>query len=525
MFALATVIGRTMDKYNLFYGIKACRREYAVTFLGSGLIFFVLAYLLFGYIENSKPAKKSSSEILSFLFDRKPFLIPFCAFIISWIPYLICYPGSPCGDFWSQIFQSFGVIPLDNNYPLFSTLVYGAVMKFGKAVGSDNIAVFILTVSQTIMMASLFAWIIYLLRKIPHPARLVLFLIFAFSPSVALYTIYVAKDMVYAFWIAVFTVFLFLMIRNGRLTRPETTGFLIASAMCILWRNNGIHTLVPTLFVMLFVKSVSRKQVAASFITVLVVYFAIHKVVMPAYNIPEGSITEMLSLPFQQTARTVKYHGKKIPNDEREIIDKILDYDNLAENYCPYRADGVKGEPMKVGSQKQPTSKELKSYLRVWFKQTRKYPSTAFAATANNTYAYFAPGKKKANLHKLLVTSPEIRMEHYDIDRNKYSSNFTLPDNSIYAKTVSYLPKVNGETFILRNFTGVSFFTWLMIAACFFMIKRRAYKYLLVALPSLITLLVCIASPVNGESRYALPYMFCAPFLLGICFLLNGNDE
>ncbi|MBO7394116.1 MAG: hypothetical protein J6U98_07960, partial [Abditibacteriota bacterium] len=93
------------------------------------------------------------------------------------------------------------------------------------------------------------------------------------------------------------------------------------------------------------------------------------------------------------------------------------------------------------------------------------------------------------------------------------------------AKTLSFLPQANGETFILRNFTGVSFFTWLMIAACFFMIKRRAYKYLLTALPSLITLLVCIASPVNGEIRYALSYMFCAPFLIGICFLIAQDNK
>ncbi|MBP5718642.1 MAG: hypothetical protein J6X53_06655, partial [Abditibacteriota bacterium] len=309
LFAVATVIGRTMDKYNSFYGIKTSPVKYTALFVGSGLIFFTLAYLLFGYIENAKPAEKSDNKFFSFFFDRKPFFIPFCAFIVAWIPYLICYPGSPCGDFWSQIFQSFGIIPLDNNYPLFSTLVYGAVMKFGKAVGSDNIAVFILTVSQTVLMASLFAWIIYLLRRIPHCARFVLFLIFAFTPAVALYAIYIAKDMVYAFWIAVLTIFLFLLIRQGKLSPIQTAGFIVASAMCVLWRNNGIHTLVPTLFIMLFIKGVSKKQVAASFITVLVVYFAIHKVIMPACNIPEGSITEMLSLPFQQTARTVKYRG------------------------------------------------------------------------------------------------------------------------------------------------------------------------------------------------------------------------
>ncbi|MBP5738958.1 MAG: hypothetical protein J6X38_07760, partial [Abditibacteriota bacterium] len=79
LFAVATVIGRTMDKYNSFYGIKTSPVKYTALFVGSGLIFFTLAYLLFGYIENAKPAEKSDNKFFSFFFDRKPFFIPFCA--------------------------------------------------------------------------------------------------------------------------------------------------------------------------------------------------------------------------------------------------------------------------------------------------------------------------------------------------------------------------------------------------------------------------------------------------------------
>ena len=364
------------------------------------------------------------------------------------------------------------------------------------------------------------------MRKIPHIVRFIMFLIFALTPGIALYSIYIGKDFVYALFIALFSVFTYLIIDEKELSPKQLAAFIFVSVMCVLWRNNGIHTIVPVLFIMLFVKGISKKQTASALIAVVLVYLALHKILMPALNIAEGQYTEMMSVPFQQTARYAKFHGNEVTESEKAAIDKVLVYDDLSERYNPVLSDNIKGDPIAGGNVRKPSKSDLADYRRIWFIQMKKHPGTYFAATANNTYGYFYPRSPKQKPHgnKLFVWSETLWAERYNLDESRFVLNLKCPD-SMYAKTLSFLPQANGETYILRNFTGVSFFTWIMIAACFFMIKRRAYKYLLVALPSLITLLVCIASPVNGESRYALPYMFCAPFLIGLCFLIAQEDK
>ena len=92
-------------------------------------------------------------------------------------------------------------------------------------------------------------------------------------------------------------------------------------------------------------------------------YIAYNNVLLPYFKIPNTSIREALSIPFQQTARYVKYHGDDVTEEERKIIDHILEYDTLAENYQPDLSD-----PVKNKYNKYTTREELKQYFKVWFK-------------------------------------------------------------------------------------------------------------------------------------------------------------
>ena len=39
----------------------------------------------------------------------------------------------------------------------------------------------------------------------------------------------------------------------------------------------------------------------------------------------------MLSIPFQQTARYVKEHGKEVTKEEKMTINKVLNYDTIGK--------------------------------------------------------------------------------------------------------------------------------------------------------------------------------------------------
>ena len=49
-----------------------------------------------------------------------------------------------------------------------------------------------------------------------------------------------------------------------------------------------------------------------------------------------------------------------------------------------------------------------------------------------------------------------------------------------------------------------------------YLIYKKKYKELIYLIPSLIVLLVCVASPVNTYFRYALPNIFALPTMFGI---------
>ena len=54
----------------------------------------------------------------------------------------------------------------------------------------------------------------------------------------------------------------------------------------------------------------------------------------------ENSPKEMLSLPFQQTARFVSEYESEITDEERTVIDRVLIYDQLADRYRPFVRSG-----------------------------------------------------------------------------------------------------------------------------------------------------------------------------------------
>ena len=536
MFGLATAIGRTMDKYNSFYGIKTSPVKYTALFVGSGLIFFTLAYLLFGYIENAKPAEKSENKLFAFLFDRKPFFIPFCAFIVAWLPYIVSFRGRPGWDFCSQVEMFFGNIPFTNHHPVFSTVCYGLVMKICCDLGFDRAGIPLFALFQTLSMAAMLSLILVSLKRIPHIARFVILAVFAFSPGIALFSVCVCKDLAYALFFALFTLSVYFIIRDKTLSPKKLAFFVIVSVMCVLLRNNGFHVLAPSVILLFFVKGISKKQTAAVLGAVCLTYIAMHNIIQPALGIPESSIRaaivktaqrkttpkestrEILSMPFQQTARYIIAHGEEITPEEKNTIDKVLVYDKIAERYNPIVSDPVKN----LYLQRNPSKEDLLNYSRLWFTHMRKHPMTYAAAAINNTYGYFypaKPGKIGARLYP--VTEQRLRKLYYCEETVKWLG---LPDNA-YTRKLAKLRNVCLRTPILKFFTDIPFFTWLMIIACFYMIKREKYVYLPAVIPCLLTLLVCLVSPVNGELRYALPYMFCAPFFIGLCFLLNEENH
>ena len=115
------------------------------------------------------------------------------------------------------------------------------------------------------------------------------------------------------------------------------------AAVTFLLRNNAVYELLTFMLLLLFSRLRGvRKRMACAVCAAMLVYGAAVHGLYPALGFKKGSEREMLSIPFQQTARYVAYAGDDVTGYEREVIGSVLDYDTLAESYSYACSDPVK---------------------------------------------------------------------------------------------------------------------------------------------------------------------------------------
>ena len=151
------------------------------------------------------------------------------------------------------------------------------------------------------------------------------------------------KDTFFSAFILLYIIKLFDIIKNKQTTKDYVILFFI-SVLVILFRNNGIYTVMLSMPFLLISLKDKRKPIIIVIVCLLACYIGYGKVLLPSLKISNTSVREMLSIPFQQTARVVKYRGDELPEEEKEAIDKILIYDTLAERYEPNLSDAVKNK-------------------------------------------------------------------------------------------------------------------------------------------------------------------------------------
>ena len=237
-------------------------------------------------------------------------------------------------------------------------------------------------------------------------------------------------------------------------------------------------------------------------------YGTFDKVILPYFKITPGSIREMLSVPFQQTARLVKYHSDDLTNEEIEIIDKILGYEDLASRYDPELADDVKNEFNKYA-----TDEDLKEYFKVWFNGLLSYPGTYIEATMNNVYGFFYPEKTKWYVYYKF----DDRIVEDGFDYHYNSLKLSRDILSGFAVSFPYIP-------IVGLISNIGFNVWIIFILLAYAIYKKLYNKIIILAPVLALILVCVVGPANTYFRYALPFVFAMPFIIGV-FLEKRKDS
>lgn len=448
--------------------------------------------------------------------ETHPFRTSLISILVVWSIYIIAfYPIVLSPDPSFQIRQYFNVptkyvdwviqrdpnVFMTSHHPITQTFLIGWCIEFGRMILNDNFGLFCYTIFQTIIYSSILAYTVKFARdrNVSNKFCLILLGLYLFVPMFAFYSISAVKDTLYTAFMILYILFIYDVISKDRdqvINIKSLISLFFIMLLISLFRHNGLYVILLSLpFVIIYAKK-NILKLSMTFILFFMALYGFDNVLVPHLGISGGSVREMLSVPFQQTARYVKYHGDELSKEDIEIIDYILNYDTLAKRYKPEISDPVKNE-----FNKYTTNKELVAYFKVWFKGLIKHPDTYIDATLNNIYGYFYP-----NAHKWYVyTTYDERVTKNDLVDYHFNDLVGLREVlTLYGNIFPYIPIVGLLSSIGAN-------TWVVLILGAYIITKNKKKYLIVLVPFVASILICVISPVNTYFRYTMPYVFPLP--------------
>lgn len=526
LFAFFLVFGYSFaktDSWDLVFGNG--KRVVASAVLGMVLYWLLVKGIawLFEWIrchERKGEPEPFQNRFLSWILDRHP-IIGTCLFLLTaWSPYVAAqYPAAMGHDAYSQLNQALGYIKMVAHHPPFHTFWIGFCVKAGRKLGSMNAGIFLYVVTQIALIIAVLAFFMHWLKqcRVGRSMRLAVLLFLGFFPLFPMYATTVLKDVPYSF---LFMLYLMLMLeilgcfKDGN---RKIWMYLALSSMCglllMLLRKNGIYIVLPgSLFLLTAGKRLwaSNKRYLLPAVVILFLPIGIFKGyenrILPAMGIGPGSVSEMFSIPFQQTARYARDYGAEVTEEEKEAINKVLDYEYLAKLYNPNLSDPIKD--MYRG----PSREELITYFKIWFQQFLKHPDVYIQATMNNVYGLFYPGVDNTVIF-------------FDLLEEYGYNNFEQPERlqeyrRNMAEFTEHALKFPGMN-VLNN---MALWVWVFILEFFFCWKEKRWDVVWCGSLMILSILICVASPVIlGHPRYVFPVMLGAMVLLVPCMEKRGG--
>lgn len=329
---------------------------------------------------------------------RRPLLTPMLIMLAVWTPQaLIRYPGAVIFDTVHQLQEYFGDLPFTAMNPPVHTALIGLFVQLGDWLGCAHCGFFLVTVVQMIALAWTAAWLLCVLQRMKTPAPLIwgILACTALLPTYSAYATTVLKDTA-----CTIAVYLFMIQTALLVIRPEIFWehrgrglwlWAASGAMAVLMRKNGVGMVAPAMaaagIYALCRREWSRARRWAPLISgalAMAVAFGTLEMVTSQMTVGGGSLREVLSIPFQQTARVLREN--EIPEEEKAIINEVLDVSVIPQAYTSHISDDVKNT-----FREDATAGELLAYARVWFSHLFRYPSDSLDALAGMTHTIFSP--------------------------------------------------------------------------------------------------------------------------------------
>lgn len=529
LFSFFVVMGGSFYKYNswdLVFGSRLLLLKSLLAFSGFFILFFFsIAWLFYRMDDLDIGYRKKEGGcgiIAGYLacLRKYPFRTCFLTLFLAYLPYMIVsYPGILSTDSRRQLIEGCQYLHgtgsgLKNHHPVVHTLMLSLLADAGEHIfHSGNAGIFLYSLLQSVLMFAAVSWLVRLLAELelPDVFPVLTMLFFILAPRNQNYLFLAVKDVCFASFLMIYITQLYRLAsgrsESGRSKKRHMLLFLCAALGVFFMRQDGVYLLLLTSLSAAVLNRENRKGWMLFGTGVLGFFLIYQLLLLPGLGISSSSKREMLSIPFQQTARYVKEAEEQVTDEERDAIAAILDYENLGTLYNPNLSDPVKGTFNDDASKE-----ELAAYFRAWFEMLLKRPDIYVQATMNNLYGYFYPNGYTANLYDYEKSSEQMGKLEEALEEECGLHVSYPPALEGARNTYEELRELIFKLPVLSGFLSPACYVWMLLLWAFWCIRKKDKTALLVTMPLLILLLVCMAGPAYGwYFRYLYSLAACLP--------------
>lgn len=456
----------------------------------------------------------------------------FLCIVFSWLPvYLAYYPGICAYDTPVQLEQIMNHA-FNDHHPLLHTLLLRAFINLGKSCFGDiNAGIGLYIAFQALLLAAAFAYGIVTLRHfcVRWPWQAALLLYAMFYPFHWYMAVSLTKDTVFTSFVLLSIVSLCRVLREEqnelRINRTDILLF-IGTAGVILFRNNGKYALLVSmviLFIMIVFGKKKRKLWVRIFGNICIVFLLGNMILSAVFKLSDagqGDRREMLSLPIQQLARTMIYHGgagllqaddNTMDDWDKSVINDFL----LNQAYLNYNANFA--DPVKTYTNTYVVRYRYKDFASTYFHLLTEYPGDFINAGLAVNAGYLYPNDiTHSRINEMEGVMGKGYVQTYWLEEDlttrglykdsKWESLYEILE--IWADRNAYL-----DIPILKYIFVPGTYLYLFLILAGYILIRKKYKYLLPFSFVLGYYITLFLGP-TVQLRYIYPLMVILPFLI-----------
>lgn len=455
--------------------------------------------------------------------------------LLLWSPVIISlYPGTLINDTWGQLseyiqyFNIGGIYNgrLSDHHPFIDTLIMGTIITpFGEKLHNWQLGFFVYTIIQVILTSFSFALsIVYSFKKLKVRSGylLVMCLFYGLCPVFPISAQTISKDALFS-WIYVLFILLFVEIIRTQGKCLSNYRYMIllivVASLCIITKKVGLYVIsISLLSTIIFIpKFRVRSSIALGI--VLLISVGLVGGIKSSLNVLPGGKQEMLSVPFQQSARYVLEHKNDVTKKEYIAINKLIDVKTAGKKYDPINADPVKGYADRG------TTLEVKNYLVSWYQEGTRHPRAYIAAFNAMVSGWFSFEEylPLTNMSWHNQLNPGLMPEGASVRPKMFNS------------TSNVVQSVNDNLYhnsILQLFLSYAFYASIIPAFIIATLLRKWHSkdlkyYWLSAIPLILSIaLGCWLAPLSISfegRRYLYPVIYTLPVMVVLCLSMYQN--